>query len=58
MMNIFQALEQMEAMLLDFSPVLWTYKQDLKKQGFTEQQAFDLARDYQKIMFTQNNKQN
>lgn len=57
MMNIFQALEQMEAMLLDFSPVLWTYKQDLEKQGFTEQQAFDLARDFQNIMFTQSNKQ-
>lgn len=58
MMNIFQALEQMQAMLRDVSPVLWTYKQDLEKQGFTEDQAIDLVRDYQKIMFTQHNKQN
>ena len=56
MMNILQALEQMQAMLRDVSPVLWEYKQDLKKQGFTEQQAYELVRDYQKIVFTQSNK--
>ena len=55
-MDILHALDQMQAVLRDVSPVLWTYKQDLEKQGFTEQQAFDLVRDYQKIMFTQGNK--
>lgn len=49
-MNIIQALEQMQAMLRDLSPVLWSYKEDLKKQGFTEEQAFTLARDYQRIV--------
>ncbi|WP_193768888.1 hypothetical protein [Metasolibacillus meyeri] len=56
-MNIIHAIEQMQAMLRDISPLLWEYKQDLKKQGFTEQQAFDLVRDYQKIMFTQDDNQ-
>jgi hypothetical protein len=55
MMNIFQALEQMQAMLRDISPILWSYKENLLKQGFTEE-AFALVRDYQKIMFTQQNK--
>lgn len=50
-MNIIQALEQMNAMLRDVSPMLWDYKVQLIKQGFTEQQAFDLVRDYQKIIF-------
>jgi len=56
MMHIIQAIEQMQAMLRDISPLLWEYKKDLKKQGFTEQQAYDLVRDYQKIIFTQSNK--
>jgi hypothetical protein len=56
MMNIFQALEQMQAMLRDISPILWSYKENLLKQGFTEEEAFALVRDYQKIMFTQQNK--
>lgn len=56
MMHIIQAIEQMQAMLRDISPLLWEYKKDLKKQGFTEQQAYDLVKDYQKILFTQNNK--
>ena len=55
-MHILQALEQMQAMLRDISPVLWDYKQELKKQGFTEAQAFELVRDFQKTTFAQNNK--
>lgn len=51
-MNIFQAFEQMQAMLRDLSPVLWSYKQHLKKQGFTDDEAFALVRDYQRILFT------
>ncbi|WP_421663610.1 hypothetical protein [Lysinibacillus telephonicus] len=49
-MNILHALEQIQAMLRDLSPVLWDYKEELKKQGFTENQAFTLARDYQRIL--------
>ena len=51
-MNIFQAFEQMQAMLRDFAPVLMSYKQHLKKQGFTDDEAFALVRDYQRILFT------
>lgn len=51
MYNIIQALEQMQAMLRDVAPVLWAYYDDLKKQGFTDEQAFALVRDYQKIAF-------
>jgi len=51
-MNILQQLEQLNAMLRDVSPILWDYKAQLKKEGFTEQQAFDLVRDYQKILFS------
>lgn len=47
-MDITQQLDQMMAMLRDFSPVLWTYYSDLKKQGFSDDQAFILVRDYQR----------
>ena len=50
-MNIFQAFEQMQAMLRDFAPVLMSYKRNLMKQGFTEEEAFQLVRDYQYTLF-------
>lgn len=50
-MNILQQLEQIQAMLRDLSPVLWSYKKNLKKQGFTENQAFRLTLEYQRILF-------
>lgn len=46
-MNLFQALEQMDAFLRDFSPVLWAYKQNLLKQGFTEEESMQLVINYQ-----------
>lgn len=46
-MNIFQVLEQMEAMLRDLAPVLWSYKENLKKQGFTEEQSYQMALAFQ-----------
>lgn len=52
-MHILQAIEQLQATLRDVSPMLWSYKCDLKKEGFTDKEAFELVRDYQKIMFTQ-----
>lgn len=51
-MNILHAIEQMMAALRDVSPMLWSYKEDLKKQGFTEEQAFQLVRDFQKVTFS------
>ena len=50
-MDITQQIDQMMAMLRDVSPLLWTYYADLKKQGFTDEQAFTLVRDYQSITF-------
>lgn len=50
-MNILQQLEQMQAMLRDFAPVLISYKRNLMKQGFTEEEAFQLVRDYQYTLF-------
>lgn len=52
-MNILQQLEQMQAMLRDLAPVLYSYKENLKKQGFTEDQAYTLVRDYQMTIFNQ-----
>ncbi|MRX70859.1 hypothetical protein GJU40_01590 [Bacillus lacus] len=51
-MNIIQALEQMQATLRDLSPVLWSYKENLVKQGFTEEQAFALVKDYQNTILS------
>lgn len=53
-MDIIQQMEQMSAFLRDFSGALYTFYEDLKKQGFTDEQAFMLTRDYQKTMI--NNK--
>lgn len=46
-MDIVQQMEQMSAFLRDFSVTLYAYYEDLKKQGFTDEQAFALTRDYQ-----------
>lgn len=47
-MNINSLFEQEGARLRDMSSLLWSFKQDLKAQGFTEEQAFQLVKDYQK----------
>lgn len=52
-MNILHALEQMQAVLRDISPVLWSYYEKLKEEGFTDEQAFELVRDFQKTTFKQ-----
>ena len=46
-MDFLAALDQMQSMLKDLSPVLWKYYQALVKQGFTEVQAFELTKDMQ-----------
>lgn len=43
------AFDQLEAFTRELSPLLWTYYGRLKKEGFTDEQAFELARDFQKI---------
>ena len=53
-MNILHQLEQIQALLRDVAPVLYSYKEHLKKQGFTEQQAYNLVRDYQQILLSKN----
>lgn len=53
-MDFLQALDQVQAMLRDLSPVLWSYKENLKKQGFTDEQAFQLVRDFQITMLNIN----
>jgi hypothetical protein len=52
-MNIFQQIEQMDSLLRDVAPMLYNYKSELLKQGFTENQAFTLTRDYQTTLFNQ-----
>lgn len=44
-MSFFQALEQVEMFLVDITPILWAFYQNLIVQGFTEDQAFELTRD-------------
>lgn len=48
-MDITHAIDQLEALTKDLSPLLWTYFSRLKEQGFTDEQALELARDFQKI---------
>lgn len=52
--NILHQLEQIQALLRDVATVLYSYKEHLKKQGFTEQQAYNLVRDYQQILLSKN----
>lgn len=47
-MDFIQQLEQMQAMLRDITPIVWTYYKNLLDQGFTEKQAFELTRDCQR----------
>ncbi|RLJ90139.1 hypothetical protein [Planococcus citreus] len=50
-MDIVHQFEQMQAVLRDFSPLLWTYYLELQAQGFTQQQAFELVKNYQNTTF-------
>lgn len=47
-MHLFQALEQFRETLRDVSPILWGYYNDLIKQGFNEEQAFQLTMEIQR----------
>lgn len=50
-MDIIQAFEQFEMQLINQAAVLRTYHKELKKQGFTENQAFRLTQEMQQLMF-------
>jgi len=50
-MDFLAQLDQLKALLRDISPVLWGYYFELKKQGFTDEQAFQLTRDFQMVTF-------
>lgn len=54
-MDILHAIDQIQAMLRDLSPVLWSYKENLKKQGFTDEEAFALVRDFQMLLWNNAN---
>ncbi|MEK4247119.1 hypothetical protein MKZ20_17620 [Psychrobacillus sp. FSL K6-2684] len=54
-MDPIHELEQLSAGLADIAILLFQYKQDLVKQKFTEQQAFQLVRDYQMILLNNKN---
>lgn len=51
-MNVFQALEQMQALLRDVAPILYSYQEELIKQGFTRDEAFELVKECHRIMLT------
>lgn len=46
-MNIHQ-LDQMDAMLRDIAGLVRNYHEKLVKAGFTDEQAFELVKDYHK----------
>lgn len=46
-MSIFQAFEQLQAMLRDFAPLVKSYHDHLIEEGFSENEAFVLTLEYQ-----------
>lgn len=50
-MEFFQAIEQLQAFLGDFSQVLASYHQALIKAGFNEEAAFVLVCEFQHTLF-------
>lgn len=55
-MSLFQALEQMEALMRDLAPILYSYKKQLKKAGFTDAETMMLVIDLQQTLLTGGNK--
>lgn len=55
-MNFFQQTEQLQAALRDIAPVMWTYYNNLIKQGFNPEQAFTLTVEMQKSLMSPNKK--
>ncbi|MCM3598687.1 hypothetical protein M4D55_23290 [Metabacillus idriensis] len=49
-MNFFQQMEQLQATLRDVAPIMWTYYNNLLKQGFNPEQAFTLTVEMQKAL--------
>lgn len=52
-MSLFEQLEQFQSALRDIAPILHSYYFNLIRRGFSEQQAFDLTKDMQRMIFRQ-----
>lgn len=50
-MDILQQLDQLQAVLRDIAPVLWSYYKNLIDEGFSEEQALELTKDVQSKLF-------
>jgi len=48
MLDAFQALEQLAAMLRDLAPVMYSYRKDLMAAGFSREESFIMAVEMQK----------
>ena len=46
-MNQQEAWNEMKAMTRDLSPILYNYYAELVRLGFTEEQAFEITKDFQ-----------
>jgi len=51
-MNLIHALDQMQAALRDLAPVLYSYYDNLKKQGFTSKQALTIVIELQRSLLS------
>ncbi len=51
-LEMIAALDQAMAGLVNIAGILWNYKKALKQEGFTEQEAFQLVVEYQRIVLT------
>lgn len=49
-MDIIKAFEELHASLMNISPLLFSYFADLKKQGFTDEQALELTKEAQQVI--------
>lgn len=49
-MDIIKAFEELHASLMNVSPLLFSYYADLKKQGFSEEQALELTKEAQTLI--------
>jgi len=49
--NVQSVLEQGETALVNLSKVYGSYFKELKKNGFTRDEAFEMVLDYQRLMY-------
>lgn len=46
-MNTQEAWEEMKGMTRDLAPILYSYYGELVRLGFSEEQAFEITKDFQ-----------